>query len=175
MANRSKRLYINLFTALLLYLGAAVAHASTLTDLDGNPASIEDYAGKGKWLVVMFWASGCHICNEEAHQYVAMQARHKEDGNIQVLGITTDGLANKEAALAYINEHQLNFPNLTGTLEGISGIYYDLIGDYFLGTPTFLIFTPEGKIRAAQGGAVPAENIEKFIKKNTVASYLGSE
>ncbi len=171
MSVNTNHMIIKLLIGFMLLISAAVVHASSLTDMDGNPASIADYSGKGKWLVVMFWASDCHICNKEAHQYVDLQERNNDNGNIQILGITTDGLENKDASLAYINEHKLNFPNLTGTLEAISGIYYDQIGEHLMGTPTFLIYNPEGKIRAAQGGAVPATSIENFIENNSIARY----
>jgi len=160
---------ISVLTGILLLIGSSFANASPLTDLDGKPASISDYSGKGKWLVVMFWASDCHICNKEAHQYVDMQTRHK-DGNISVLGITTDGLANKADAKSFINEHKLNFPNLIGTLEDIAGMYYDLTGNQWIGTPTFFIYNPEGKLRIADAGAIPAKLIEDFIAENSVAS-----
>jgi len=34
-------------------------------DLNGNIRTVDDYIGKGKWVLVMIWASDCHICNEE--------------------------------------------------------------------------------------------------------------
>ena len=158
---------IKLITAAVLLLSANLASAGPLTDFDGNTASINDYAGKGKWLVVMFWASDCHICNKEAHQYVALHKRNKDDGNTQVLGVSTDGLSNKAVAQGFIDEHKLNFPNLIGTLDNVGAMYYDMIGEHWVGTPTILIYSPEGKIRAAQAGAVPSEIIEDFIQENS--------
>jgi len=169
MFTRQNNPIIKLVTGVLLLLSASFVSAGPLTNLEGNPASISDYSGKGKWLVVMFWAADCHICNKEAHQYVDMQARHK-DGNISVLGITTDGLSNKAAAKAFVEEHKLNFPNLIGSLEDIAGMYYDLTGNQWIGTPTFFIYTPEGKLRIADAGAIPAKIIEDFIAENSVAS-----
>ena len=158
---------INALTGLLLIMSSAFAHAGALTDMDGNPASLSDYSGKGKWLVVMFWASDCHICNKEAHQYVDLQKRNQDDGNIQMLGVSTDGLANKAAAQRFIDEHKLNFPNLIGSLEDVAGMYYDLTGNQWIGTPTFFIYTPEGKLRVADAGAIPVELIEQFIDENS--------
>ena len=166
MGATKNNLIIKLFTGLLLLLSASLVNASPLTDMSGNAASINDYAGKGKWLVVMFWASDCHICNKEAHQYVDMQARHK-DGNISVLGVSTDGMANKAAAMSFIKEHKLNFPNLIGSLEDIAGMYYDLTGNQWVGTPTFFIYNAEGKLGIADAGAIPAKIIEDFIAENS--------
>jgi len=169
MTIKTQNPLIKLLAGLFLLLGSNLVSAGPLTDMDGNPASISDYSGNGKWLVVMFWAADCHICNKEAHQYVDMQARHK-DGNINVLGITTDGLANKTAAANFISEHKLNFPNLIGSLEDIAGMYYELTGNHWIGTPTFFIYNPAGKLRVADAGAIPAQIIEDFIAENSVAS-----
>jgi len=165
MAARITNSLITLLSATLLLVSTAVS-AGLLTTLDGKPANISDYAGNGKWLIVMFWASDCHICNKEAHQYVDLQARNK-DGNIRVLGITTDGLGNKAAAQGFIDEHKLNFPNLIGSLEDIAGMYYDLTGNQWVGTPTFFIYNAEGKLRVADAGAIPAHIIEDFIAENS--------
>jgi len=51
---------VTMFTWLMLLSGV---HAGELADFDGNPKAISDYSGKGKWLVVMIWASDCHVCN----------------------------------------------------------------------------------------------------------------
>jgi len=168
MRTNQNNLIIKLVTGLILMLSASLATAGPLTDLDGKSASIDDYSGNGKWLVVMFWASDCHICNKEAHQYVDMQERHK-DGNISVLGISTDGLTNKAAAADFVKEHKLNFPNLIGSLEDVAGMYYDLTGNHWIGTPTFFIYNPEGKLRIADAGAIPAKLIEEFIAENSIA------
>lgn len=162
----ANNLLSKLIISLLLLLSINLAHAGPLTDFDGNPASINDYTGNGKWLVVMFWASDCHICSKEAHQYVALHERHK-DGNISVLGVSTDGMQNKDAAQTFIKEHKLNFPNLIGSLEDIAGMYYDLTGNHWIGTPTFFIYNPEGKLRIADAGAIPAQMIEDFIDENS--------
>jgi len=166
MVANKNNLIIKLFTGVLLLLSASLLNAGPLTDMNGKAASINDYAGKGKWLVVMFWASDCHICHKEAHQYVDMQARHK-DGNISVLGVSTDGMTNKAAAMSFIKEHKLNFPNLIGSLEDIAGMYYDLTGNQWVGTPTFFIYNAEGKLGVADAGAIPAKIIEDFIAENS--------
>jgi len=158
---------IKLLAVLLLFVVTSFASAGPLTDFNGKAASLSDYSGKGKWLVVMFWASDCHICNKEAHQYVDLQKRNEDDGDIQMLGISVDGLANKAAAQAFVDEHKLNFPNLIGSLEDVAGMYYDLTGNQWIGTPTFFIYTPEGKLRIADAGAIPVRLIEDFIEENS--------
>jgi len=159
--------------AVLLLLGSllllAPAPARALTDFNGKPASLQDYVGKGKWVVVMIWASDCHICNKEAHAYEDFHFTHSDDDAI-VLGISIDGKAKHDAAVGFIKRHKLTFPNLIGEPEEVARLFRELTGTPFVGTPAFLFYSPDGQLKAQQIGAVPTELIEEFIKQNTVAS-----
>lgn len=144
----------------------AIAEDTILEDFSGNPAKIEDYTGQGKWLAVMYWASDCHVCNVEAHQYAAFHHRHK-DSDATVLGVSLDGKAGKAAAEQFIRRHQLEFPNLIGESDLVSLQYTFTTGDTRFGTPSFLLYDPQGELKAAQLGAVPVEKIEAFINKHS--------
>lgn len=143
--------------------------AGPLYDLQGKPSSIDNFAGKGKWLVVMFWASDCHVCNMEAHQYVDFHFTHS-DTDATVLGISLDGPANKVNAEGFIKKHKINFPNLIGEPEDVANLFSSLTGVAWRGTPTFLIYSPHGELLVQQIGAVPVELIENFM-----ASQAASE
>lgn len=143
----------------------SVAVGAGLQDLEGNPRSIDDYTGDGKWTVVMIWASDCMVCNAEAHQYVDFHTFH-QDSDARVLGISMDGRAGLEDARAFIRRHNVNFPNLIGEPEDVAQLYTRLTGARWVGTPTFLIFDPNGELRAQRVGAVPQEMIAEFIAAN---------
>ena len=64
----------------------------------------------------------------------------------------------------------MDFDNLIDEPENIARLYRRLTGQQFVGTPTFLLFSPKGELRAAQVGAVPTNIIESFIEKETAAS-----
>lgn len=137
-----------------------------LTDFDGRPAGIERYAGNGKWLVVMIWASDCHVCNQEVEHYEAFHEAHQQR-DARVLGISMDGLDNVEAARNFIKRHKVRFANLIGSPQDVTRLYGELTGEYLPGTPTFLIYDPKGKLVAKQAGAVPVKLIEDFIRKSS--------
>lgn len=148
---------------------APLAQATELQDFNGNPRSISDFSGKGKWLVVMIWASDCHVCNQEAHAYVDFHFVHS-DQDAQVLGISIDGQARKTEAQKFIQRHKINFPNLIGEPAAVARLFSQLTGTYFAGTPAFLFYDPKGELRAQQLGAVPTELIEEFIKQPNTAA-----
>ncbi|MDH3947455.1 MAG: TlpA family protein disulfide reductase [Gammaproteobacteria bacterium] len=164
-----KHRLLYLATLLVWSMFLPAVQAGALQDFDGQSKSISDFAGKGKWLVVMIWASDCHICNQEAYAYVDFHFAHADD-DAQVLGITIDGQAKKADAQKFIERHKVNFPSLIGEPADVAQLFSELTGVYFVGTPAFLIYDPSGKLRVQQVGAVPPELIENFIKQNTTAS-----
>ncbi len=154
------------FTALGLLFASLPVWA--LTTFDGKPAKVEDYAGGGKWLVVMIWASDCHVCNKEASQYVDFHFVH-HDEDASVLGISIDGEEKKAEAEKYIARHKINFPNLLGDFDEVAEWFTRITGSPFVGTPTFLFYDPSGKLVAKQVGAVPTELIEAFMQEQAKA------
>ena len=145
-------------------ISVANVFAKPMTDFNGKPSGIEQFTGKGKWTVVMFWASDCLICNKEAKHYDAFHERHK-DKDAMVLGVSLDGQANKKAAIGFIKDHDLHFPNIIGEAEDIAVFFYDATGEQWAGTPTFLIYSPAGKLTVQQIGAVPVPMLEEFLKQ----------
>ena len=163
-----KQLVFSLGVLGMLLVSSPGYAGSVLYELNGKPSSIEKYTGKGKWLIVMFWASDCHVCNKEAHQYVDFHFAHSDD-NASVLGVSLDGIKNKVLAEGFIKKHNINFPNLIGEPEAISDMFTSLTGVLWAGTPTFLVYSPGGELVVQQIGAVPVEMIENFIQQQTTA------
>lgn len=155
------------FRILLVTVGFLLAASvwAELKDFEGKPYKLEDFTGKGKWTVVMFWASDCHVCNAEVQQYIQFHQAHKGE-NASILGVTLDGQSKLAAARDFVKRHSVTFPNLVGEPEEIADLYHTLTGTPWVGTPTFLVYDPKGGLKAAQPGAVPSELIEQFIKDN---------
>ncbi len=162
----SKRLIL-LFLFFCLPLPAVVS--AGLKDFQGQDRRIQDYLTGDKWLVVMIWESHCPICNREAYQYVDFHEFHK-DTDATVLGISIDGAAKKADAEDFIKRHSVTFPNLLGEVMDVMTLYTDLTDEFFRGTPTILVFSPQGTLMARETGAVPTQVIEDFIKQNSPAA-----
>lgn len=151
-------------TLLLLPWLSLAASAAPFTDFEDNAREITDFTGDGKWLVVLIWASDCHVCNREAHRWVDFHEFHQEQ-DARVLGVSLDGPRGIEQARAFIERHEINFPNLIGPMREIAAWYRDLTGQPLAGTPAFLLYDPTGNLSAAQVGAVPPETVEAFIAR----------
>jgi len=164
-----------LFSSLVVFslsnAGAETTGASPLQQLDGKSAAIADFAGKGKWLVVMLWASDCMVCNREAPNYQAFHDKHK-DKDASILGVSLDGPSHIKDAKDFIQRHGVNFPNIVGEAGAIASMYKELTGEDWVGTPTFMVYNPKGELLGAQVGAIPPSMIEDFIKRESAASAM---
>lgn len=139
---------------------------AALKDFNGTPHKLKDFTGKGKWTVVMFWASDCRVCNAEIGQYIRFNNEHM-DKNARIIGVSLDGQAGLPAAREFVKRHDVTFPNLVGEPQEVADLYQSLTSSEWVGTPSFLVYNPEGKLMAAQAGAVPTALIEKFIDDHT--------
>ncbi len=136
--------------------------AILLQDFSGKSHKISEYTGKGKWLIIMIWASDCHICNAEIANYISFHNKHKNT-DAAVLGISVDGWEFKDNATGFINKHKVNFPNLIAAPIVVDHFYEMQTGKNLFGTPSFLIYSPSGELKAEQTGAVPTSLIEEFM------------
>ena len=160
---------MTLLASLIAWMALAVQAADemTFTDFNGEPRTIESYAGDGRWLVVMVWAHNCHVCNQEAEAYAQFHEAHRNN-DAHVIGVSIDGAANRADAEEFIARHDLPFPNLIGEPERVMLKYLILTQSQFRGTPSVLLYGPDGTLRAAQAGAVPVASIEAYIARNSV-------
>jgi peroxiredoxin len=151
--------------ALLPVPGSSAPPEETLHDMEGKPHAIEEYLGKGKWLVVTVWASDCAVCNKEIPEMLAFHNAHR-DKDATVLGISVDGPGRKPEARAFIERHQLSFPNLLDEGRAFKAIYLRATGrPWFGGTPMNLLYAPDGKLAARRIGPLAKAEIDAFIER----------
>ena len=120
-------------------------------NLDGSSVSFSDYIGKGKYILVDFWASWCAPCKAEIPNIAAVYNEFKGD-MFDVLSIAVwDERAN---TLKSAKEHNviwnqiIDAQKIPTDLYGISGI------------PQIMLFGPDGKIVAKD---IRGENIRKAV------------
>lgn len=136
--------------------------ATAMTDLQGQPVQLENLVGKGKWTVMKIWASDCHVCRQTIHYLKDVEVSFPE---ADVYGISIDGQEGKADAQAFVKQNSLDFPNLLSDLSEINTYLNKSAGESLFGTPTMLVFNPQGKLIAVQPGPVTADELIAFIKK----------
>lgn len=149
------------FWMLLLapFLAAAVPDLS-LQDFEGKERHLREFLGRGHWVIVVAWSKDCPICKRDIHHMTFFHDEHKDKG-ARVLGLSVDGVASRRQAQAFIDDYDLNFPNLIGGPEDASR----LGGRPFVGTPTYYFFDPNGRLAGIRVGALTQTQAEELIEQ----------
>lgn len=120
--------------------------------LTGEDVSLSDYVGKGKYILVDFWASWCGPCRGEIPNLKNIYNKYKGD-NFDVLSIAV--WDEKAETLKAIEEEKLVWNQIINGQEEPAKLYG------INGIPHIILFGPDGTIvkRGLRG-----ENIEVAVK-----------
>jgi peroxiredoxin len=155
-----------IFGLVLQGVGIQLANAAgpdlVLSDLNGKPVPVSKYIGQGKWTLVMLWAHNCPVCNREVDNISFFYDDHKNKG-VNVLGVSVDGPSQIAKAQAFVDDHLVDFPNLV--IEPAAQQIEKFGGGPFVGTPTFYVYSPEGKLVAKNVGAISIKALNEFLAK----------
>ena len=153
-------LAIFLSLAFLSFSNLAIA----FTDIDGKPASLENYIGKGKFTIIEVWATDCPICRQHMPSMVKFDGKLK---NTQIVGVSIDGQAGIDDAEEFIMQYDMKFPNLISNAVEMNIWMQQNSPNGLMGTPMFMLFDPKGNLFAMQGGRVSTEQMERIIKSKS--------
>ena len=114
-----------------------------LPDMDGKMHKLSDYAGKGNYVLVDFWASWCGPCRQEMPNVQAVYDRFHRKG-FEIVGVSLDN--NKKAWTDAVAKMQMTWPQLSD-LKAWKSSAAQLY--YVKGIPATLLIGPDGKIVAS--------------------------
>ena len=135
-----------------------------LHTIGGKAYSISDEIGQGQWVLLMFWATDCSICRQQEPMISSFHENHSGN-DARVIGISIDGLEKTEEVRRFLDSHELSYPNYIGNLALIGLNYQALTEEAFRGTPTYLLFSPQGELLGVNPGPMRLEALEGFIKR----------
>lgn len=159
-----------ILTASLFLLSST---ASAFTNIsNGQKDAIENYIGQNKWTILEIWASDCPSCRSHMPDMVMFDGKLN---NARILSISLDGQRGKEEAEDFIDEFDMKFPTLLSNAVEMNIWMQQNIGESLIGTPTFVLFDPQGKLVAAQPGIVATSSLEKFIVQNSKPEETSAE
>ncbi len=128
----------------------------TLKDLSGVEQSLQSL--KGRVVVLNFWATYCVPCRTEMPDLAAVQNEFAALG-VQVIGVSTDDVADRAKVLQFVRETKVNFPIWIG------GSAEHMVR-FGLGTalPGTVVIDRAGKIAKIISGVVNQAMLRKEIE-----------
>ena len=106
-------------------------------EYEGKVQKLSDYVGKGKYVLVDFWASWCGPCRGEIPTIIELYNKYAGD-NFEVLGVATwDGPSDTKKAM---EELGIEYPQIMNAQKAGSDAYN------IEGIPEIILFAPDGTI-----------------------------
>jgi thiol-disulfide isomerase/thioredoxin len=127
-----------------------------LNDLSASQQSLSSF--KGRIVVLNFWATYCIPCRTEMPDLAAIQNEYAALG-VQVIGASTDEIADSQQVLQFVKETKINFPVWIGART-------DDMVRFGLGSalPGTVVISKDGKIAKVISGVVNQADLKKQIE-----------
>lgn len=108
-------------------------------DIDGKEIQLSDFVGKGKYVLVDFWASWCGPCRMEAREVLKpLYERLKGNPKFEILSVAV--WDNPTATRKAIAQEEYRWPQMIDAGKTPMELYG------FDGVPQIMLFSPEGMI-----------------------------
>ncbi|MBE6293061.1 MAG: AhpC/TSA family protein [Bacteroidales bacterium] len=123
-------------------------------NIDGTAAKLSDYVGKGKFVLVDFWASWCGPCRREIPNLVELEKKFGGD-KFMVLGVN---VWDKEPEFKKALENEkINYAQLYASDNNDATTIYSIKG-----IPQIILFGPDGTILKRD---LRGEQMKKFVEE----------
>jgi len=165
MTGNMKKTLASIFLFGSLSLSASASTTSkvsaiSMTTMSGRAVVFSDYIGKGKWTIVEAWHSKCRICMKAMPEMVEANGTF---ANTALVGISLDGKRNRVKAQRVVKRFSINFPTLLTSIDEFAAYVHKVSGEKLVGVPTYLVFSPDGTLKAMQAGNVSTTELHAYI------------
>jgi thiol-disulfide isomerase/thioredoxin len=133
--------------------GTANGQTVQLTDLDGNPITLESLRGRPVW--INFWASWCPPCQAETPVLTDVYNAHRDDGLALVAISVQESTA--DDVRAYVDRYDLPYTVGFDVTSAIFHTYHAYV------LPTQVFIDRDGIIRNVTLGQLNRDNAEAIL------------
>ena len=133
----------------------------TIEQPDGSKVSLSDYVGKGKYVLVDFWATWCSNCVKEMP---AIEKLYEEYGDqIVIVGVNVG--EDEDTIVTFIEAKNYSFPVACDTESNISNLYPSA------GIPYTVIVGKDGLVTETYLGAKDADSQYTKLRRALQKAY----
>lgn len=118
----------------------------------------------GKWNLLTVWALDCAICEK---QKPALSHFHEKFPQLEVTGLSIDGLAQIDAVRQRLLEKPVSFANHLIDYRELARHFNKEFRTPFIGTPTYIFYSPEGKLLEVHAGPMDFTKLQKILNSNS--------
>lgn len=122
---------------------------------DGSSVSLSDYAGKGKFILLDFWASWCGFCHQEAREVlIPLYERLKDRSDFEIIGVAVNDKL--EDTLSMLEKEAYPWKQMIDAGK----VPMELYG--FNALPNIILISPDGTILSR---TLRGENLVSAVEK----------
>lgn len=149
-------------TLVLLMLFSIPASAIDLVTLNGQQESVHSLQRNNMWTLVMLWSLDCVACEQQKPMIDSFHRDHSKS-NAQVVAVSTDGDQAMDEVSEFLKPSSYAFDNYLSVTDLFSDQYLKETESSFKGTPTYLLYGPDGALVGMHEGVLQRAQLEEIV------------
>ncbi len=124
--------------------------------------SVIDQLQQGRWELVMFWATYCHICKKDFERLAGF-IEENPDIPLTIIGVVVDGIEEKQKALSQISGRKLDYTHVLTDFKHSSELYEDISKTKLVGVPSQLLYNTNNDLVGFSHNAIDLDALEIVV------------